>query len=254
MIDTSTLPVLVQRDTTGLFTTSEAIATGAGVEHRAVLQLVGKYEDDLAEFGPSAFEMRKSEGRPTRVAKLNEQQATLLLTYLKNTAQVRAFKKALVKAFYEMAVLVRDSRPKTLEERTQELMGELSAVVDRQRAELEAAAPKVQAYDQFMDADGTYSVGNVAKMLGLSQNKLFTELRNAGVLIGKGHMRNTPYQQYMHHFTVKAHTFTRSDGTEGTGYTTRIQPGGLSFIQRKLGLVPTAPAQTELAIVEGDLS
>lgn len=95
--------------------------------------------------------------------------------------------------------------------------------------------PKADAYDRFMSADGTYSVGAVAKMLGRSQNKLFADLRNAGVLIAKGAMSNTPYQQYMHHFTVRAHSFTRSDGTEGTSYTTRVQPSGLAFIARKVG-------------------
>src|SRR5699024_4297554 len=87
-------------------------------------------------------------------------------------------------------------------------------VAERYLAELKRnreLEPKAEAYDSFMDSDGTYSVGNVAKMLGTSQNRLFTELRNHGVLISKGHMRNTPYQQYMHHFTVKAYSFTRSD-------------------------------------------
>lgn len=95
-------------------------------------------------------------------------------------------------------------------------------------------APKVEAYDRFIDADGTYSVGNVAKMLGLSQNKLFDLLRNEGILIAKGAMRNTPYQRYMHHFTVKAYEYERTNGERGTGYTTRVQPTGISFIQRKL--------------------
>lgn len=101
-------------------------------------------------------------------------------------------------------------------------------------AKVEEIEPKAEAYDSFMDSDGTYSVGNVAKMLGTSQNKLFTELRNHGVLIGKGHMRNTPYQQYMHHFAVKAYSYTRSDGNEGTSYTTRVQPSGVDFIRKKL--------------------
>lgn len=101
-------------------------------------------------------------------------------------------------------------------------------------AQAQIDAPKAEAYDIFMDSDGTYSVGNVAKMLGTSQNKLFTELRNHGVFIGKGHMRNTPYQQYMHHFTVKAYSYTRSDGNEGTSYTTRVQPSGVDFIRKKL--------------------
>lgn len=107
-------------------------------------------------------------------------------------------------------------------------------------AKVEEIEPKAEAYDSFMDSDGTYSVGNVAKMLGTSQNKLFTELRNHGVLIGKGHMRNTPYQQYMHHFTVKAYSYTRSDGNEGTSHTTRVQPSGVDFIRKKLKLEEVA--------------
>lgn len=83
-------------------TTSLAIADGTGNEHKSVIQLVRKYIDDLQEFGTSAFEMRKSSGRATEVALLNEQQATLLITYLKNTEIVRKFKIALVKAFFEL--------------------------------------------------------------------------------------------------------------------------------------------------------
>lgn len=96
--------------------------------------------------------------------------------------------------------------------------------------------PRADGYDRFISGDGTYSVGSAAKMLGLSQNKLFTELRNARVLIAKGAMANTPYQQYMHHFVVKAAPYERKDGTTGTSYTTRVQPSGLGFIARKLGL------------------
>lgn len=96
--------------------------------------------------------------------------------------------------------------------------------------------PKADAFDTFIDADGTYSVGNVAKMIGLSQNKLFDILRGNGVLISKGAMRNTPYQKYMHHFRVVTTTFTRSDGTTGSSYTTRVLTSGVEFIRRKLGL------------------
>lgn len=107
-------------------------------------------------------------------------------------------------------------------------------------AKVEEIEPKAEAYDSFMDSDGTYSVGNVAKMLGFSQNKLFTELRNHQVLISKGAMRNTPYQQYMHHFAVKAYSYTRSDGNEGTSYTTRVQPSGVDFIRKKLRIEEVA--------------
>ena len=119
----------------------------------------------------------------------------------------------------------------------------LATDLKRARAEREAMAayarelePKAANYDRFLSGDGTYSIGAVAKILGRSQNKLFDELRNAGILIAKGAMRNTPYQKYMHHFAVRAHDYTRSDGTVGTSYTTKVQPSGLAFIQAKLGV------------------
>lgn len=119
----------------------------------------------------------------------------------------------------------------------------LATDLKRARAEREAMAayarelePKAANYDRFLSGDGTYSIGAVAKILGRSQNKLFDELRNAGILIAKGAMRNTPYQKYMHHFTVRAHDYTRSDGTVGTSYATKVQPSGLAFIQAKLGI------------------
>ena len=102
--------------------------------------------------------------------------------------------------------------------------------------------PKAGAYDQYLSGDGTYAIGTVAKMLGLSQNKLFGDLRNAGVLIAKGAMANTPYQKYMHHFAVKAYDYTRTDGTVGTSYTTRVQPSGVDFVARKLGRPVVAEA------------
>lgn len=114
--------------------------------------------------------------------------------------------------------------------------------LEQKNAEL---SPKADAYDDFMEATGKYGVGAVAKMLGTSQNKLFRDLRNAGVLISKGTMRNTPYQRYMHHFEVKAHSYERSNGEQGTSYTTYVQPSGIDFIRRKLGfesIDPPAPA------------
>lgn len=96
--------------------------------------------------------------------------------------------------------------------------------------------PKADAYDTFIDATGKYNVGTVAKMLGMGQNKLFKELRNRGVFIAKGANANTPYQKYMQHFEVKAYTFERSNGEQVIRYTTYVQPSGVDFIRRKLGL------------------
>jgi len=115
-------------------------------------------------------------------------------------------------------------------------VAELTAKTEQLEAKVEADAPKVEAYEQFMEADGTYLVGTVARMLGTSQNKLFEALRERGVFISKGAMRNTPYQRFMQHFTVKATHFERSDGSEGVSYTTRVKPSGVDFIRRRLNM------------------
>lgn len=106
-------------------------------------------------------------------------------------------------------------------------VGELAEKV----ADLE---PRAEAYDRFLDATGKYSVGAVAQMLGTSQNRLFRELRNRGVFIATGSRRNTPYQQYAHHFEVIPHSFERANGEQGCSYTTYVQPSGIDFIRRKL--------------------
>lgn len=90
------------------FTTSDVIAAFAGIQHHTVTRLIQQHEADFKEFGLLRFQIDavKRDGvRGTKYTKhyqLNEEQATLLMTYLKNTAQVRAFKKELVRQFYAM--------------------------------------------------------------------------------------------------------------------------------------------------------
>ena len=88
------------------FTTSEVIAECAGVKRHAIQVLIQQHEKDFREFGKVSFEMRPLEGSKTgqtvKVYHLNEQQATLLMTYLRNTCVVRAFKKELVRQFFAM--------------------------------------------------------------------------------------------------------------------------------------------------------
>lgn len=101
--------------------------------------------------------------------------------------------------------------------------------------------PKAEAYDSFLDTTGKYAVGAVAQMLGMGQNKLFRELRNRKIFIATGSRRNTPYQKYLHHFEVIAHEYERSSGEQGCSYTTYVQPSGIDFIRRKLGLPTIDP-------------
>lgn len=87
-------------------TTSLAISEGVAGEHKHVIRLIRDNISDFKEFGGVSFQNAPFEtngGIQNReVALLNEQQATLLMTYMRNSSVVKQFKKALVKAFYEM--------------------------------------------------------------------------------------------------------------------------------------------------------
>lgn len=90
-----------------LYTTPEIIAKFAEVRRRTIDRLILVHKSDFEEFGVLRFEISKpmagsKGGRPETIYHLNEQQATLLMTYLKNTVPVRAFKKELVRQFYLM--------------------------------------------------------------------------------------------------------------------------------------------------------
>lgn len=86
-------------------TTSLHIADGAKANHKAVMQLIKTHIHHFNKFGRVAFEMRpfETEGgiQSRRIAILNEQQATFLMTLMRNTERVVDFKCALVQAFYE---------------------------------------------------------------------------------------------------------------------------------------------------------
>jgi len=85
------------------FTTSDIIAQYAEVQHHTITRLIRNHKKDFEFFGKLGFKIRPLlSGQNEKVWNLNEQQATLLITYLKNTEPVRRFKKELVRQFYAM--------------------------------------------------------------------------------------------------------------------------------------------------------
>ena len=100
----SDLAIIIDK---GIFTTSLIISEQTNNTVHSVRELIKTYKEDLEEFGVLSFEMRKPSknskgGRPQEIYYLNEQQTTLLLTYMRNSEVVRSFKKKLVKEFYKM--------------------------------------------------------------------------------------------------------------------------------------------------------
>ncbi|HEF9824866.1 TPA: phage regulatory protein [Campylobacter coli] len=86
----------------GLVTDQNKISTISKVDINSIQRLIRNYKQDLECFGKLGFELQKIAKTNKKIYFLNEQQATLLLTYMKNSESVRNAKKVLVFAFYKM--------------------------------------------------------------------------------------------------------------------------------------------------------
>ena len=86
-----------------IFTDSMVIAQGTNNQHESIKRTIEKNKADMLDFGALPILNRESTGgRPEQYYQLNEEQATFLITLLRNNKIVVAFKKELVKQFYEM--------------------------------------------------------------------------------------------------------------------------------------------------------
>lgn len=145
------------------FTTSKVIAESAQIKHHAVQQLVSSHIKDFRAFGVVAFEMRAvKKDRGTKYEKvyhLNEQQATLLMTYLRNTEIVRKFKMELVRQFYAMRQELLNVRMAKAERRP--LRADMTAAISF----LPDSPHKSMKYGQFTDLAYMAALGVSARKL-----------------------------------------------------------------------------------------
>ena len=89
------------------YTTSDIVAEMTGNSYRSVQRIIETQIKRLETFGVMRFEITlppkgSKGGRPKKIYHLNEPQATLLMTFLKNTDLVADFKMELVRQFYAM--------------------------------------------------------------------------------------------------------------------------------------------------------
>lgn len=175
---TNDITPLATSGESGPETTSLIVSEGTEVEHRAVLQLIRNNLADFEEFGTLAFQMRKSAGRPTEFAVLNEEQATLLLTYMRNSDIVRQFKKNLVRAFYELRN--RQQQPAlqgpellaaaVLE--SQKVIEQRDARIYQLEQKVTADAPKVGYIDTYVADEDLLSFSTVASTCNVTEKAL----------------------------------------------------------------------------------
>lgn len=151
------------------FTTSDVIAVFAGIQHHTVTRLIQQHEADFKEFGLLRFQIDavKREGaRGTKYTKhyqLNEEQATLLMTYLKNTAQVRGFKKELIRQFYAMRIELYKAQSAKIERKPIRL-----GMTDAIKA-LPESPHKHLKYKQYTDLAYKLAIGKTARQVRIER-------------------------------------------------------------------------------------
>lgn len=229
-----TTPIVQVNDGGVPTTTSMRIANGTDNEHPSVLRLIRDNLADFEEFGLVGFEIAprpagQHGGGGVTIAILNEEHATLLLTYMRNSDVVRGFKKRLVHEFY---ALRRNAQPALAgAELFAHAVLEARAMLAAKDQQIAVMAPKAEFYDDLMDADGAYSWQATAGILGWGRNVMLRELRKLGVVQGN----RLPYRRYAHHFKVVPGTYPHpKTGEQIPCATTHVLPAGLEFLRKKL--------------------
>lgn len=213
-----------------LVTTTAGIAEGTGVQHKNVIELVRTYVSDLGEFGRVAFEPQPfatAGGMQLReIALLNEEQAALLITYMRNNAVVRRFKIELVRSFGEMrrrlasAPALPDFTDPIAAARAwadakdaERLAG---AKVDRLEHQVAELAPAAPGLDLIANADEAMCVTDAAKTLQMAPGKFRDMLlEKKWIYPRQGKGGHTAYQEKIHAGYLKHKYFHYLDPESG---------------------------------------
>lgn len=174
---------IVQADDSGVpTTTSMRVANGTRNEHASVLRLIRDNLADFEEYGLVGFEIRprpagQHGGGDVQIAILNEQQATLLLTYMRNNDVVKDFKKRLVREFYEMRA--RLATPLQGNEllaaavlESQKIIQQRDARIHQLEVKATEDAPKVTYVDTYVTDADLLSFSTVASSNGVKESWL----------------------------------------------------------------------------------
>ncbi|GLK88295.1 Rha family transcriptional regulator [Pseudomonas turukhanskensis] len=166
-------------------TTTLAIAEGTLSDHASVIKLVRAYQADLEEFGLLDFKSESTGGRPTEYAFLNEPQSTLLLTYMRNSDVVRAFKKKLVREFWEM--VQQRNKPAAAPALPQNYISALEHLLESKRSEHLAIEQRDRAIEtkaeigSRREATAMATASAAVRQVGQLKNELGRGLQQATV-------------------------------------------------------------------------
>ncbi len=224
-------------------TTTLAIAEGLEVQHKNILELVRKHQTDLEEFGGVAFQTRvvklpQGGSYDETIAELNERQATLIMTYSKNTEIARTFKKRLVKTFYELATNQNPAIPQTLPEALR-LAADLADKISERDQLIAVIQPHSEALHRISLSEGSLCLTDAAKTLGVQPQKVFIPYLKANKWIYNriGCAHPVAYQDKLQQMLLEHKTtvVTRTDGTEKLTEQVRVTPKGLTRLAQIFG-------------------
>lgn len=232
---------IVQADDAGVpTTTSMRVANGTQVQHKNVLELIRANLTDFEEFGRVAFETRPFDTaggtQNQTVAVLTEEHATLLLTFMRNSDIVRAFKKRLVREFYTMRAAAAKSELSGAELLAHAVI-EAKAMLAAKDEEIAELKPKAEIADTYLTAQGgARLVREAAKLLGMREKDLRRFLLDEKLIFTKhaqcGDVQYDHYAQYAHHFKATEHVVRHTWGN-CSHYTLTILPRGMELIAKR---------------------
>lgn len=226
-------------------TTSMRVANGTQNEHASVMRLIRDNLGDFEDFGRVGFEIQPFDTaggvQRREVAILNEDHATLLLTYMRNNEIVKDFKKRLVRAFSDLR------RGSAMPTHSEALRGWAAEMEAREAAEAqvrELAVP-ASAYRELVEASGDYAVSDAAKVLSRDPNITIKERALFQFMSGLGWVfkRDGRWKAYRTQIETGrlAEKIGRPFWHEGRGElingepTVRITPKGLAELHKRLG-------------------
>lgn len=156
--------VFLSDNTKEPFTTSKVIADRTGMNHRRVKDAIRKHEHEIRSFGLlGAYATESSGGRPEEIYRLNEQQATFLMTLLKNTPMVVDFKAELVRRFYAMRTELYNVKYEKLERKPIRI-----GLTDAIKAPPESPHKHLK-YKQYTDLAYKLAIGKTAKQVRMER-------------------------------------------------------------------------------------
>lgn len=218
--------------------TSLQIAEVAGKMHKHVLEAIRTMEPAWVKVNGTKFrlaEYKDAKGEMRPCYQLNKTECLYVATKFNDEARAK-----LVIRWEELERQnAQPSIPQNFAEALR-LAATQQEQLEAQRAELEAAAPKVAFANAMLASKNSCLVGELAKIISqngykIGQNRLFQWLRENGYLGKCGEYYNIPNQRHIEQglFEVKHSTRSGSSGELYNITTTKVTPKGQEYFIRK---------------------